>query len=541
MSASLLKIVADFDTQLNAPVSIGDTTATLYTATDDDGVALPAGTWGFTIDNSSTSKEYIVATLSGTSLTGVQSISRQGAVTSGFARAHRRGAKVTVTDWVILKRILSNLDGTTGFNSAVKLGYDADPSLSSSDTESFATVRYVNGVAVAGASNASTTVKGIVEEATQTETDARTTTGGTGADLYVNPGTLRATKYSDPLASTGSANAYVLTVAPAITAYATGQVFSFIANFANTGSATLNVSGLGAKTIKKNDGATNLVAGDIASGQTVIVVYDGTNMQMVTPSGIPKISTTNAEVYAADSVGTDAYAVTLTPVPAAYTTGMVVYFKAGTANTGAATLNVNSLGAKTIKKFGGSADLNDNDIIVSQIVQVVYDGTNFQMLSPLANASTYSFGTVTDLSTTSIANNDVTVTTGFTPRLIKLHYFIQGHDRTSATNQYFGLKGIAVYNATTLITNTPVAGDPANGGSPLSGDNGNFNVAAAFVTHDANTTVAPAAGTSFATNSDILVTLTINSVSSTGFVIRRATAGAGGSTARAQIYYEAYP
>ena len=49
--------------------------------------------------------------------------------------------------------------------------------------------------------------------------------------------------------------------------------------------------------------------------------------------------------YAADAGATDAYAITLSPAPSAYSTGMVVHFYAKTANTGACTLNVNGLGA----------------------------------------------------------------------------------------------------------------------------------------------------------------------------------------------------
>lgn len=99
-------------------------------------------------------------------------------------------------------------------------------------------------------------------------------------------------------------------------------------------------------------------------------------------------------LYAADSVGTDAYAVTLSPAPTAYTTGMTVNFKSGTANTGAATLNVNALGAKTIKK-NRDQDLATNDIEASQMVTVIYDGTNFQMQSQLANAGITTDGTET--------------------------------------------------------------------------------------------------------------------------------------------------
>ena len=80
--------------------------------------------------------------------------------------------------------------------------------------------------------------------------------------------------------SSGSANAYVLTYSVAPAAYYTGQRFSFTTNFAVTGSATVNVNTLGAKTIKKivSGVKTNLASGDIASGDFIDLVYDGTDM-----------------------------------------------------------------------------------------------------------------------------------------------------------------------------------------------------------------------------------------------------------------------
>jgi hypothetical protein len=65
---------------------------------------------------------------------------------------------------------------------------------------------------------------------------------------------------------------------------------------------------------------------------------------------------------------------------------MVVNFKANTANTGAAGLNVNSLGATAIKK-DVSTDLETGDILANQLVSLIYDGTNFQMLSTLSGIS----------------------------------------------------------------------------------------------------------------------------------------------------------
>ena len=84
--------------------------------------------------------------------------------------------------------------------------------------------------------------------------------------------------------------------------------------------------------------------------------------------------------YAADAEASDTYVITLSPAPAALYAGMTVTFKANTANTGACTLNVNSLGAKSIKKHHDQ-DPATGDIESGQMVTVVYDGTNFQMQS----------------------------------------------------------------------------------------------------------------------------------------------------------------
>ena len=83
--------------------------------------------------------------------------------------------------------------------------------------------------------------------------------------------------------SSGSANAYVVTYSVAPAAYYTGQRFGFITNFAVTGSATVNVNTLGAKTIKKIVAGvkTNLASGDIASGDFIDLIYDGTDMVWV--------------------------------------------------------------------------------------------------------------------------------------------------------------------------------------------------------------------------------------------------------------------
>lgn len=86
-------------------------------------------------------------------------------------------------------------------------------------------------------------------------------------------------------AATGSSNAYVVTLDVALSAYSTGERYSFRANHDCTGASTVNISSLGAKDIKKmtSAGKTALASGDIKNGQPVTVEYDGTDMIMVTP------------------------------------------------------------------------------------------------------------------------------------------------------------------------------------------------------------------------------------------------------------------
>jgi len=103
-----------------------------------------------------------------------------------------------------------------------------------------------------------------------------------------------------------------------------------------------------------------------------------------------KTDVLQAGEFAADAGANDTYVITLAPAITAYVTGARYRFKANTANTGAATLNINALGAKTIKKVDGgiTTDLDNNDIRAGQWVEVCYDGTNLQMLSQLGNAPT---------------------------------------------------------------------------------------------------------------------------------------------------------
>jgi hypothetical protein len=74
----------------------------------------------------------------------------------------------------------------------------------------------------------------------------------------------------------GSATAYTISLSPAISAYAQGQQFRFIAHAANTGTATLAVNGLTAYQINRNSSTVAAATGEISSGEIITVVYDTT-------------------------------------------------------------------------------------------------------------------------------------------------------------------------------------------------------------------------------------------------------------------------
>lgn len=133
----------------------------------------------------------------------------------------------------------------------------------------------------------------------------------------------------------GSANAYTLTSGQSLAAYATNQSFMLGANFTNSGAATLNVDGLGAKAITKN-GTTALASGDIVSGRSYRVFYDGTEFQVAgalsglyqpldaTLTALAALSTSASTYIRATGTDTftmDSYATLLANIAAAGTAG----------------------------------------------------------------------------------------------------------------------------------------------------------------------------------------------------------------------------
>lgn len=87
--------------------------------------------------------------------------------------------------------------------------------------------------------------------------------------------------------------------------------------------------------------------------------------------------------FAVDAEASDDYVVTLGTI-GSYTAGLIVYFDALHANVGACTLDVNSIGAKSLKSLHDQDPANDY-IEARSIVHCIYDGSAWQILSPDCN------------------------------------------------------------------------------------------------------------------------------------------------------------
>jgi hypothetical protein len=85
--------------------------------------------------------------------------------------------------------------------------------------------------------------------------------------------------------------------------------------------------------------------------------------------------------------GTDTYTGSALSTITSYTSGEAFMCIFTNANTGASTINIDSVGAKAIQKNGSTA-LASGDILAGQPYWLLYDGTDFQIIGSLGGSST---------------------------------------------------------------------------------------------------------------------------------------------------------
>lgn len=291
------------------------------------------------------------------------------------------------------------------------------------------------------------------------------------------------------ITDTGTVNALAGTSSPAPSALVAGmQVAIEIAN-TNTGAVTFNYAGLGTKNVLSEGNAVK--PGQMIANQIYQMMYDGTQWELlsvgvdiaasttqagiialatptiviagtdtskaVTAQGVAKAVQGGGYTYAADTGTANTLAITLTPAPAAYQAGMMVEVNVANTNTGAATVNVNGLGAKSVQ-FGGSA-LTAGQLIAGQIYSLIYDGTNFQLQSPPGLAKGYikaagelapASGTITKgFNVSSVTFSGLIVTVAYTSSVTNPVPVVIGGDSGNASSSQSAFWGAGSSNSTT--------------------------------------------------------------------------------------------
>ena len=140
---------------------------------------------------------------------------------------------------------------------------------------------------------------------------------------------------------------------------------------------------------------SNAATGNLDIGSNrITLVADGTAKTDV--ATVNQIQSNGPAFQATDTGTANTYVIALTPAITAYAAGQEITFKAGAASTTASTLNVNTLGAKALKKLHDQ-DIASGDIESGSIVTAVYDGTNFQVTSQLATETNVPAGAADNL------------------------------------------------------------------------------------------------------------------------------------------------
>ena len=237
----------------------------------------------------------------------------------------------------------------------------------------------------------------------------------------------------------GSANAYAVTLDPAITSLTAGMMIRFLAAHANTaGVSTLNVNGLGAVDITQN-GSTSLTAGVIPQGAIATVLYDGTYFQLDGPywaspttgllnstntwtgpntfqqvltvpvatagTNAPNLnqvdqreqSQTATAFTTGGSYVSGGTPFTLTPSPAlsSYTAGQRFNVTFNAAGGSAPTLNISGLGALNLMQYNSAGALVAANIVSGMVSDVeVLSGTQALLLDPLPIINAQSTGVI---------------------------------------------------------------------------------------------------------------------------------------------------
>lgn len=156
---------------------------------------------------------------------------------------------------------------------------------------------------------------------------------------------------------------------------------------------------------KANKGANSDITSLSGLTTALSVAQGGTGAITATAArtNLAAVGQNGTETLIGSVAGTNTITGTVTPAITAYVAGQTFKFVAAASSTGAVTINLNSLGAKDITKSGSTA-LEFNDILIGAAIQIIYDGTQFQLTS----------GAGGDIKVGAIYENNQTISTSYT-------------------------------------------------------------------------------------------------------------------------------
>jgi len=390
--------VAFFEDSLASKITSTQTTMTLVKGTNKTG-NIASSTYGFVIDEGSAQEEVVICDCTATACTnckrGISDVDGQ-TETTALKFEHRRGAVVKMTDHPSLVRLIRAVNGTDAITEALfysSTSISASPSSTALIDKNYLDIQIGSYLPLSG---------GQIAGNLTFDTTSRTIAGIQNQNLLDK---------SDTETITG---AYTFNTLPQS---------SIVCSSAN-------------QLCSKSYIDSVAIAGSPSSSESVY----GISKLSVAPASVnfpTAVGTNDTRMvnYAADSGSTDDYVISTGLSISASTTGATFIFKANTANTGAATLRVDSLATTTIKK-NKDQDLETGDIEAGQWIVVTYDGKYYQMNSPTA-VRKYDDDWILVSKTTASASSSVLVS-GLdlnTDKMYKI-YLDTKSDSSTSTNIY---------------------------------------------------------------------------------------------------------
>ena len=188
------------------------------------------------------------------------------------------------------------------------------------------------------------------------------------------------------------------------------------------------------------------------------IVRTSTDVLIGTYDGVPSINDSFSTYNLLSSVaGTNSITATATPTATSYQAGATYSFIAANTNTGATTISIDGLVAKSITK-NGSVALTAGDIQAGKMMLIEYDGTVFQLMNNIVYGSALTNATINSLTSPLTVANGGTGAATFTTNAVLL-----GNNTAAFQTVAPGTAGnLLTSNGTTWTSVAPAAPTPTN-------------------------------------------------------------------------------